>query len=335
MHVNFRKPISLVLKILLCTGFLLPTGFEAQVFIARTLAAPNQTSSIQTVAPVGLTQFAEDTILRLSATKPLAHWKNAETVIEPLGPGTHSWLVTICTDEQSKSAESPSTSNGYLIISATDRGEYKLIEYGTGEDSLFSPSALQSGLDNIGIKLDSNTNRKIVPLYAGPTLAEWGIGIRSKEGFSHFLNALNGEDLPETLQSFAKQAAHYTPPGSAAGSHHNSDLIPAPQTVQTAVQFDPYDNIMWMTSKALDINPQSFERIITAAKRLIFVSSSGDRTYSVPLPVSGYQLWQPSSADADAYSSSEASIYVQSGTTSSPRWIALEAMLDAGKFVAY
>lgn len=335
MHVNLRKPISLMLKILLCTGILLPSGFEAQVFIARTLAAPTRTSSIQAAAPVGLRQFAEDTILRLSATKPFAHWKNAETVIEPLGPGTHSWLVTICTDGQSKSAVGHSTSAGYLIISMTDRGEYKLIEYGTGEDSIFSPSALQSGLDNIGIKLDSTSDRMAVPLYAGPTLAEWGIGSPSKEGFSHFLNAQNGEDLPETPQSFAKQAARYIPPGSAAGSHHNSDLIPAAQAIQTAVHFDPYDNIMWMTSKALDINTQSFERIINTTKRLIYVSSSGDRTYSVPLPVFGYQLWKQSSADADAHSSPEASIYVQSGTTSSPRWIALEAMLDAGKFLAY
>jgi len=334
MYVNIRNSVSLMLKILLCTGILLPSGFEAQVFIARTMAAPTQVSSIQAAAPDGLKHFAEDTIHRLAATKPFAHWKNAEVVIEPLGPGTHSWLVTVCSDGQGESAEELSTSAGYLIISVTDRGEYKLIEYGMGEDSLFSPSALKSGLDHVGIKLDTNPDLTVVPLYAGPTIAEWGIGSRNKEKLTHFLNALNGEDLPETPQSFAKQAAKYTPPGSAAGSHHNTGLTPSTHTVQTAVQFDPYDNLMWMTGKALDIKLQSFERIITANKRLIYVSSGGDRTYFVPLPVFGYQLWEQSQADTTT-TNSAASIYVQSGNESSPRWISLEAMLNAGKFVAY
>ncbi|WMT39354.1 hypothetical protein RE628_18105 [Paenibacillus sp. D2_2] len=155
-----------------------------------------------------------------------------------------------------------------------------------------------------------------------------GIGSRNKEDLTHYLNALSGENLPETPQSFAKQAAKYTPPGSAAGSYPNTDLTPAVKAVQTAVQFDPYDNIMWMTSKALDMSPETFEQIITAKKRLIYVSSGGDRTYSVPLPVFGYQLWEQSKADT-------ASIYVQSGTESSPRWISLESMLNAGKFVIY
>ncbi|WMT39353.1 hypothetical protein RE628_18100 [Paenibacillus sp. D2_2] len=181
MHVNIRKSVSLMLKILLCTGILLPSGFEAQVLIARTMAAPTQVSCIQAAAPDGLKHFAEDTIHRLAATKPFAHWKNAKTVIEPLGPGTHSWLVTVCSDGQGNSAVEHSTSAGYLIISVTDQGEYKLIEYGTGEDSIFSPSALKSGLDHIGIKLDSNPDLIVVPLYAGPTLVEWGLAVATRK----------------------------------------------------------------------------------------------------------------------------------------------------------
>lgn len=335
MKINIRKPISLVLKILLCTGILLPAGFEAQVFLARTLAAPNLSASIHGIAPAELQRFAEDTIKRLAKTKPFAHWEGATSIIEPLGPGTHSWLVTVRSTTQDKSTGSP-TSAGYLIISATEQGEYKLIEYGSGEDSIFSRSVLESGLDNIGMEPAAIPDHTIVPLYAGPTLAEWGIAISSKEGFAHFINALNGEDLPETQQSFAQQAAKYTPPSSAAGSRTMKKIAPAAQTVQTATHFDPYDNVKWMTRKPMDITPNSFARILSTAKRLIYVSSGGERTYSVPLPVFGYQIWEQAATDTAVRTTEDStSIYVQSGTAEAPRWIALEALLDAGEFIAF
>lgn len=318
-----RKRLVFMTKMLLCAAIVVPPlSWSAGESLARA-AESGINASATNLNPVSeeLRSFAEETVRRLAGTAPFTAWSDAKTIIEPLGPGTHSWLVTV----QPGGAAPGSATSGYLIISATDSGEYKLVEYGIGPESLYSLSALLTTKPSVPPKAQSANIMKIEKLYAGPTLAQWKLSsLDSKLEPVQFFDAANGELLPETADSWDRQAADYSPPSLAAGSRHQRWTPDNP--VYTAEGFDPYDNILWMTKKAMNIKKQSFESLLQATERLLFVSAGPKRTYSVPLPVFGYQKW---TADRDEVT------YALTGTESSPRWIALDALIGAGYFVEY
>lgn len=310
-------------KMLLCAAIVVPPlSWSAGEPLARAAATGTVASAANlNPAPQELRSFAEETVRRLAGTAPFTAWSDAKTIIEPLGPGTHSWLVSV----QPSGAAPGSDTSGYLIISATDNGEYMLVEYGIGPESLYNLSALLTTKPSVQTKTQSANMMKIEKLYAGPTLALWKLSsLDSKLKPMQFFDAANGELLPETSDSWKSQAADYSPPSLAAGSRRQG-LSPE-NPVYTGSGFDPYDNILWMTKKAMTIKKQSFDNLLQAAERLLFVSAGPKRTYSVPLPVFGYQTW---TADRESIT------YALTGTESSPRWIALDALMSAGYFVQY
>lgn len=287
------------------------------------LAVGNEQATI----PQELHQFATVVIQDLSQHQLFTHWKGAEPIIEPLGPGTHSWLVTILDQEGNTNG----STSGYLIISVTANGEYKLIEYGIGPDSIYSKSTLDNALLESGVQpIQPNNRGNIIPLYSGPALAAWTIRNR---GGTHdlFLDAVTGELLPENENSWNIQAPSYIPPDSALGSKEINPIGHTTTTISEAFvhyadSFDPYDNMLWITGQAINVNQQAFEQILTKKQRLVFVTTGDNRTYSIPLPIYGYQKWTHESIST---------LYLMSGSTSSPRFISVQALIDAGQFKNY
>ncbi|MDN4069352.1 hypothetical protein QYF50_15710 [Paenibacillus vini] len=313
-----------IAKLLLCAGIVWLGAFQISSQPAR-IAHASALSAVSpdTPAPEPLRRFAADTIQQLAANAPFTGWSAAKPIIEPLGPGTHSWLVTLSSGTSTSKAPL-----GYLIISATPEGDYKLVEYGLGENSLYAKPTLESGLAGLGFTAKAKSLPTVTPVYAGPVLAEWMVRAAGKSGSVHFIDALTGERLPESLQSWNKQAASYVPPSSAAGSAQKS--LAAAATTRHADPFDPYDNILWMAGEPIQSETNRFDELLAVYKRLVFVTNGPDRTYSIPLPITGYQKWS-----ADPQSSGEDAIYVLTGSDSSQRWIALDALKQSGKFVAY
>lgn len=294
----------------------------------------------QTPAPEDLREFAREVISKLARTEMFQSWGDAdEPVIEPLGPGTHSWLITIPLIE-SNPAGTDSTGPGYMIITAAGPGEYKLVEYGFGADSIFSSRTLGDALNEYGLNSPDQKSNKlnVAPVYGGPVLAGWRVSGVSGGKETVFLDALNGEQLPENDRTWNKQEKQYKAPVTAAGSRERL-LIPD-QPVLTSTEFDPYDNIKWMTEQALDVAPNTLTKLLTRNKELVFVTSGPSRTYQIPLPVYGFQMWNVQSASSAndrqlSKLSPSSSTYVLTGTETSPRLIAVEALTEAGKFVNY
>ncbi|WP_334076722.1 hypothetical protein [Paenibacillus sanfengchensis] len=312
------------IKLLLCLGLifagssqLLP-GFQAAVNAAA------EEGRSDNPAPAGLRKFAEEASALLAGSEPFTAWAGAAMVIEPLGPGTRSWLITL-TKGQGKAIQPL----GYMIISATPDGEYKLIEYGCGAESLYGSGALHSGLSGLGLSKGSKSASGITPVYGGPVLAAWMISSQAgKAGKVRFLDALTGELLPESRESWARQSAKYTPPASAVGSAKQG-WTPG-KAIRLADPFDPYDNLLWITGKdKIHLNTGNLENAFAQQRRFVFAATGPKRTYSVPLPVIGYQIWSPSPP-----SSGSAAAYMLTGTEDSPRWIALDALLASGSFLA-
>ncbi|MFD1176687.1 hypothetical protein ACFQ3W_10290 [Paenibacillus puldeungensis] len=330
--MQLRPILTITLKMILCTGLLLPVSLSswglAGWMTLETAAAANQQVD---PAPKELRRFAEDVIRKLAQSKSFTTWDGADTFIEPLGPGTHSWLVTVQPAQTKEEAEG--TPLGYLIISVTADGQYKLVEYGAGPDSLYAKATLSVGLKDSGIASEMNSIEvTAIPLYGGPALAEWLIKEPGNGSAVQFLNASTGEQLPETVKSWELQTVSYKAPQTAAGSSQ-PELTPS-RILRTAESFKPYDNLLWMTAKELPNKPEALIKQLTLSKQLVFVASGPKRTYSLPLPVYGYQTWtEDDSPNVDKKLTG--SIYLLTGSAASPRLIALDALMDAGKFVKY
>ncbi|MDU4694641.1 MAG: hypothetical protein E6Y08_02390 [Paenibacillus sp.] len=333
--------LSIHFKILLCASILysaagagLPTaggpgGLSAAAAeaatgtLAGTAALAALGAPADAPAPEALRRFAAEAIGQLAQAEPFTAWAGAATTIEPLGPGTHSWLVTVA-------AGGAATPRGYLIISATESGDYKLVEYGMGTYSVFDPALLEAALRQGGLGAAAAGRVTAVPLYAGPALAAWKVRL-PEGGEPLYVNAADGEWLPETTGSWDKQAGGYAPPRLASGSR--DPLTPAP-IVYTSSRFDPYDNLLWMTAKPLTLKPDSFIGKLKASRQLVYAASGAERTYSFPLPVYGYQTW--TNGDPSASTSTEAeAVYVVTGTDTTIRVIALDALMASGKFVTF
>lgn len=282
-------------------------------------------------APEALRRFAAEAIGKLAQVEPFTAWASAAATIEPLGPGTHSWLVTVA------AGGAAGTPRGYLIISATESGDYKLVEYGMGAYSVFDPALLEAALRQSGLGATAAGRVTAVPLYAGPALAAWRVHL-PEGGEPGYVNAADGEWLPETTGSWDKQAGGYAPPRLAAGSR---DALSPAAMVYTSSRFDPYDNLLWMTAKPLTLKPNNFIGQLTTSQKLVYAASGAERTYSFPLPVYGYQIWKNDSLSetltapsAEAGTETEA-VYVVTGTDTTLRVIALDALMASGKFVTF
>lgn len=284
-------------------------------------------------APEELRRFAAEAISKLATAEPFTAWASASANIEPLGPGTHSWLVTITPPGAAAPggsiAEPPpaSAARGYLIISATERGDYKLVEYGFGAYAVFDQALLEAALREGGLGAAEAGRGSAVPLYAGPALTAWMV--RQDTGELQYVNAADGEWLPETPGSWNKQAAKYTPPRLAASSR--STLAPG-RLALTAERFDPYDNLLWMTDSALTVGEDTFISLLNTRKQLVFATSGSDRTFSFSLPVYGYQTWSQGSSQP---SGTHDALYAVTGSDTSIRLIALDALTSSGKFTSY
>lgn len=344
---RIRRPLSGTMKFMLSLCLVSPGVLAIPSLPVNNLdSALNFTNYTATaaplkesVAPESLRHFAADTISKLSEQAAFLAWAGASTSIEPLGPGTRSWLVTIYRPSSASAASSISSSSiqvGYLIISATPEGRYKLIEYGTGPDSLYSLNAA-SDVDS-DFHMVAGSTLTIMPVYGGPLLAAWRItgGNNSTASSSaEYLDAQSGEALPETDKTWNLQSGKYSPPSGAYGTDNAPALLPG-NVVVAGEYFNPYDNILWMAADAKLLTPQELLTALDHKHSLVFAASGTDRTYRYPLPIYGYQAWDAASAPAGAATNptTASTVYVLTGNGegSSSRWISLDAIIDGGSF---
>ncbi|MNJ50736.1 hypothetical protein D3C77_460230 [compost metagenome] len=198
-----------------------------------------------------------------------------------------------------------------MVISVSSTGQYVLVEYGSGEDSIYHPDKLHEALSSLNISPDKYI-ATAKPYYGGPTLTEWRV---SKEKFIH---AVTGEQLPQSGASWDTIALSYVASLPTMSSRHN--VMPEP-AITTGSSFDPYEQISWMVSKPLSLESSTFIDTLVSEQQLIYVGAETNRTYHIPLPITGYQKWD------------DTNVYVQAGNASSPRFIALDLLLTSGHFL--
>jgi hypothetical protein len=306
---------SLVIMLTTTIGISLSTSIANAADHSFETAKPNfftATASGQmdkVVAPVELQHFAEQNRNQLAKLSTFSTWVGADIVVEPLGPGTHSWLASIL-----QYKENHATFVGYMVISVNPANQYVLVEYGAGEDSIYHPDRLSEALSLLGL---STRDISAKPYYGGPLWTEWCLSN------GQFIHAGTGEVVPQTKTSWNAIQNKYSAPTGSINTAQNDDFDPLP-IVFTGDDFDPYEQITWMIAKPLQLQTSNFIQALVSHKQLIFVGAEAedDGTYRIPFSITGYQKW-----DATI-------IYVQAGTITSPRFVALDSLLSTGHFVS-
>lgn len=141
-----------------------------------------------------------------------------------------------------------------------------------------------------------------------------------------YRDARNADPLPDNELVWQKLLSAPLQLSSAIIASDGADTaVPEPPTI-TAASFDPNDNLLWLTGDDLKLTASSLVQELRQHKSLIFAARSEERNYTLPLPVYGYQIWEQGQNAADDQ------VYVMTGTSSSPRFIAFSELAKAGQF---
>lgn len=327
---NVIRRITSIVMCFLCVITLLPLLQAEGAGIQTTLAKSTAELHTDTLAPDAVQQFAREQAIILSTEHEGNHWNHAQLDFYPLGPGTRSWLV------YANVGESPV---GYMIITANNQGQLQLGEYGQGEQRPYNISLLNQALERQQLNLNEliTEGGRLQLRYAPPLLAYWKVVKPNDDAI--YIDATNGDTLPagvlkaldtdsqqatkrmKSIRSISVQAVVMTPedsPQVSSLSVDSMDLQPL---------FDPTDNLLWITSKALSIsgvktlNQQWKER-----KKIVFSADHQNVLYGGPLPVSGYQIWH------DNRGTVQYQYVAIGGNTSVRRFVPLQTLMRDGNF---
>ncbi|ANS73896.1 hypothetical protein AWM70_04340 [Paenibacillus yonginensis] len=291
----------------------------------------NEPGSGSKAAPAEVQLFARELIQTLGEQEGFGAWKQSVVAIDPLGPGTHGWLVSLMSSDR--------TPVGYLIIGAKPEGGLALIEYGNGSDPLYNPKRLSlSGQNNL------------VPMYGGPTLTQWRVFNKQGKTPAVYYEAAGGEPLPDTDADWLGRRNGFPVPESSGTvalervGLKNKQVVHLPFPVparQSTGLFRPDDNLLWMTGEPLKLSPSQFAApgstevspdVPNQPDKWVFFSSGASRTYAQSLPISGYQLWQTGTANE---TKARPIVYCISQSENLARYISLDALTKAGEFRAW
>lgn len=269
----------------------------------------------------------KDWIAALTKGEGFETWKTAKWESLPVGPGTHSWLVTIRKDRLEV---------GYLIVGAMEDGKhYKLLEYGLGQQPLFSfntlyQSMMQQALIDSQLSLtafSSDTTWKKERFYLSTLENFWRITHGTEV---YYLDAKTGEILLNSVDpletnvellgaSAANPSAKEDP--KLATSDVLTSLKPA-QIKETSVTraFDPFEKPSWVEGKPLSIRSIGMlKHALQAHPKLTYMTKLYQQKIIYPFALTGYQIWN------------EGEVYIALDDEGA-RYIPLSSLLHAGSF---
>ncbi|WP_168120635.1 hypothetical protein [Paenibacillus sp. HB172176] len=186
---------------------------------------------------------------KLSQAQGYESWKQADTSISALGPGTHTWLVLL---------KKEGASVGYMIIHAVEAGSYELGEYGIGPYPPYQSRSLRNTL--LQLELSANPYRA-ERIYLSPLQTIWQI---TSNGISYYGDAFSGEALPVTAADYKAQDEQID---SDWLNSKKQGLLAVPASLSQQIKqpfFDPYFRFPWLTKPPLEIDSLEDSKLIDA-----------------------------------------------------------------------
>jgi len=256
----------------------------------------------------------KDWIQTIAEQHKLIPWQAAEFTIEPLGPGTHGWLVHVL-DNQSPV--------GYLIITALKDGGYRLAEYGVGERPIFyletlRTSLIQSGMIESVMSIEQLSQMLELPAqsagpsekpddsvkeqqlvierhYLYPFAAYWKVRDKEQKMTAYF-DAITGEQYPLTKDPSSK-------PSEEHPIEYQPTLLAELRDRMQLPRFDPYEDLGWIVEQPIQIKAVSdVLDPLKEKERLTLTVELYDGTVLLPYPILGFAQWERSEVYLLVYS---------------------------------
>ncbi|MGM1046963.1 MAG: hypothetical protein ACQEXX_12560 [Bacillota bacterium] len=280
------------------------------------------------MVPSRLETFAEQTIGDLSEHLPFKSWQDASLDYTPLGPGTHSWLVTI---------EDGAKPLGYLIITSDDLGGYILSEYGIGSDLPYSLAPLENTLAAAGILKGKPQNGKVLlsslpqgsrveALYSSIS-PYWKVTLKGKT--SVYVHAVTYDIVPSPPN--AKTPFMSGKKNVKAMALNSSGAWTVASVITTQGEQDPYQNLMWLSKPTLPIkNGNDLIHLLPAGsqKSLVFTADKQNAAFGAPFNLTGWQRWSYN----DKLESEAIYVTVPQRNTDLIRFVPADNLIGPGKF---
>lgn len=300
------KKIILILSLLSVTLFSCLLTASAASPVPSDERSENRDDELEETNPQAkLHATVEKWLQTIAEQHKLTSWHQADYVIEPLGPGTHGWLVHITR------MQSPV---GYMVVQALPDGGFRLAEYGVGDRPLFSAETLRESLVQHGLipaKTSSEDLSRLLldmlaadsdnasalqqeePLvierhYLFPFAAYWKVFHKELKQSAYF-DAVTGEQYP-----LSKDPAKKSTEESATIRYQSTNLRTLKDHLQLA-KFDPYEDLGWVVEDPLHI--QSAKDITTPLAnkhRITLTVELYNDIVLLPYPVIGYADWEHS-----------------------------------------
>ena len=225
----------------------------------------------------------------LAARPGFERFAAAQATIEPLGPGTHGWLVLF---------EDQDGAVGYMIVHAVRDGGFALTEYGLGGAPLYSADLLRRGLERLGLADGgepaggASTAAAVERRYAHPLSAVWRV--ETDDGV-FYLDAKTGEELPADDRFWndeATQSAECLDERLAGGARPSGRLLKHAETQP----FDPYGRFPWITRRPLDWAKADIAALLGGGSELRLVAERFGGAFLYVLPIVAWHEWEDGTA---------------------------------------
>jgi hypothetical protein len=301
---------------------------KSLVTLRTTMQPPNDpedwaltTGEIPTPAPAALKSLSETVVKQISEQSLFTSWITSQLQYFPLGPGTHSWLVTVSKDQEEL---------GYLIFTAKDSDPqiYILSEYGSSPSVPYHLTSLRQTLarsDNNSLSSELVRPTSIEPLYA-PLLPLWKVSFADQETL--YLNAQTMDILPwdeSHLRNLNLQSSEL----SAAYFSVKEPSYTSITAVSRQGERNPLANLMWITTPRLSLlTEDDIINYLNIGNNLIFTYPQHNDDLGGPFAISGFHKWSSPKGIL------EQTIYVGTGL-SGQRYLPLSYLHSKGEFRAF
>ena len=222
----------------------------------------------------------------LAARPGFERFAAARAKIEPLGPGTHGWLVLL---------EDNDGTVGYMVVHALKGGGFALTEYGLGEAPLYSADRLREGLVRLGLAEDEGelpAESAVERRYAHPLGAVWRV--ETGDGV-FYLDAKTGEELPADDRLWREEESDGEAclvsrlPGGARPSGRLAKHAESPP-------FDPYGRLPWITRQPLEWAKADIAARLEGGSELRLVAERFGGAFLYVLPIVAWHEWEDGTA---------------------------------------
>lgn len=287
----FIHVIRITMSVILFTTAFVPASSISHAATSSTTSVKQWTYAN---TPDQLEVFAEQTIEDLAEHLPFKSWKDANLDYTPLGPGTHSWLVTI---------EDNSKPLGYLIITSDDMGGYVLSEYGIGSELPYSLAPLEDTFVRVGLlkvnpKMHSSASpslpkgSKVEALYS-PISPFFKVTLKGKAPI--YVHAVTFDIMDDPY--IDKVPTSLTQKNDTDLLKSSSEAWLPSSVIRTDGAPDPYQNLKWLTTPALSImNGDDIIGLLSPGNRksLVFTVKDHNAAFGAPFNLTGWQSWSTS-----------------------------------------